>query len=79
MSEHNSEEVRFEATLVVDAFILRDIAWLLASIKEFARTGDPASVEEFLEYVNPHLSADGLANIASALDGDVRQRLQEVR
>jgi hypothetical protein len=79
MSNHYGEEVRLGATLVVDAFTLQDISWLLASIEEFARKGDIEAVEEFLGYAHPHLSVNGLARIAGELDGHLRLRLEEVR
>jgi hypothetical protein len=79
MSNHYDEEVRLGATLVVDAFTLQDISWLLASIEEFARKGDIEAVHEFLGFAHPHLSANGLAKLAAELDGHLRQRLEEVR
>jgi hypothetical protein len=79
MSNHYGEEVRFGATLVLDALSVQDISWLLASIEEFARQGEIEAVEEFLGYAHPHLSANGLAKIAAELDRYLRQRLEEVR
>jgi hypothetical protein len=79
MSNDYSEEVRFGATLVLDALSVQDISWLLGSLEEFARKGDIEAVEEFLEYAYPHLSANGLARIAGELGGHLRRRLEEVR
>jgi hypothetical protein len=78
MREHNSDALVGE-TFVFDTFTLYDIVGLLSSFEEFARKGDTEAVEELLEYVNPYLSANGLANIAAAFGGHLRRGLKAAR
>ena len=78
MSAHDNETLVGE-TFVFDTFTLYDIVGLLSSFEEFARKGESEAVEELLEYANPYLSANGLANIAAAFSGHLRRGLKAAR
>jgi hypothetical protein len=65
--------------VVIDGYTLNDICWLLTSVEDFARFGDIEAVTELLRFANPHLSADGLAEIAGQFTIRLRQRIEAAR
>ena len=78
MSANRYEEVLPEQ-VVIDGYTLVDICWLLTSVEEFARFGDLEAVAELLRSANPHLSADGLAEVAGQFASRLRRRIEAAR
>jgi hypothetical protein len=75
----NRDGESYPEQVVIDGYILIDICWLLTSVEEFARCGDVEAVCELLSFANPHLSADGLAEIAGEFASRVRRRIEAAR
>ena len=75
----NRDGENYSEHVVIDGYILNDICWLLTSIEEFARFGDVEAIDELLRFANPHLSADGLANIAGQFASRLRRRIEAAR
>lgn len=75
----NHDGGNYPEQVVVDAYVLVDICWLLSAVEEFARFGDVEAVHELLRFANPHLSADGLAQIAGDFASRVRRRIEAAR
>lgn len=57
----------FPAEVMVDGYTCKDICWLLGAVEAFARSGPLGAAIELAQRAGPHLSADGLANIAYEL------------
>jgi hypothetical protein len=75
MSTHLKET----RTVIVERYILEDLAWLLDSLGEFVRLGNAEAVHELLGFANEHLSADGLTYIVNVLAARLVERLEVVR
>ena len=78
MSTHLHES-RHDKTVIVERYILQDVAWLLDSLEEFARLGNVEAVHELLGFTNEHLSADGLAYIVNVLASRLEERMEAAR
>jgi hypothetical protein len=75
----NRDGESYPEQVVIDGYILNDICWLLTSVEDFARFGDIDAVAELLRFANPHLSADGLAEIAGQFTIRLRGRIEAAR
>lgn len=75
----NRDGESYPEQVVIDAYILVDICWLLSAVEEFARFGDVEAVCELASFAHPHLSADGLAEIAGEFGSRVRRRIEAAR
>jgi hypothetical protein len=62
-------------TVLVDIHAVKDAAWLLTALQEFARIGDIVAVNEMLRFTNTHLSADGLTRVAGNLASQLSSRI----
>jgi len=78
MSANRYEDVQPEE-VVIDGYTLNDICWLLTSVEDFARFGDIEAVAELLRFANPHLCADGLAEVAGQFTIRLRRRIEAAR
>jgi hypothetical protein len=72
----NRDDETFPEQVVIDGYTLNDICWLLTSVEDFARFGDLDAVVELLRFANPHLSADGLAEVAGQFTIRLRRRIE---
>jgi hypothetical protein len=78
MSAERYDET-FPEQVVIDGYTLNDICWLLTSVEDFARFGDIDAVVELLRFANPHLCADGLAEVAGQFTLRLRRRIEAAR
>jgi hypothetical protein len=74
-----SADERFPDIVPVDGDTVADICWLLTSLEEYARMGDLEGVNELIRYAHPHLSPDGLANVAAGLTARLRRHVEILR
>ena len=79
MSTSRMHDEDLPEEVVIDGYILSDACWLLGAVEEFARFGDVSAVVELLRFAHPHLSADGLANIAGEYASRMRRRIEAAR
>jgi hypothetical protein len=63
----------FAEKVVIDGYVGKDLHWLAGAVESFARYGEPECVAELVKFANPHLSADGLAEVAGQLALALRQ------
>ncbi len=63
----------FAGTVVIDGYLCRDLHWLAGAVEGFARSGELEAIANLVRFANPHLSADGLAEVAGQLALALRQ------
>lgn len=57
----------FAETVVIGGHLCKDLHWLAGAVESFARYGELEAVAELAGFADPHLSADGLAEVAGQL------------
>jgi hypothetical protein len=63
----NVERQTFAPVVRIDGYTRHDVCQLLAAVEAFARFGPVEAVVELTEFVDGHLSPNGLAKLADAL------------